>query len=135
MFVFVTVIVVNMRRDDALAHRIETGRHTLFDVRVTDVKAQLQIMQMRVCDEMMQRTWRTKLVGRIFQRDGHTAGGPRGARRDPANRVASTAPALLGSPTYSNRQHRMCNREQSSRSGSKDRYSGTNTRTEQSSWP
>src|SRR5580692_12253752 len=73
MFVFVTVIVVNMRRDDALAHRIETGRHTLFDVRVTDVEAQLQIMEMRVCDEMMQRTWRTKLVGRIFQRDGHTA--------------------------------------------------------------
>ena len=38
MFVFVTVIVVNMRRDEALAHRIETGRHTLFDVRVTDVE-------------------------------------------------------------------------------------------------
>ena len=73
MLVLVTMIVVNMRSDHALAHRVEAGDHPLFDVCVPYVEAQLQIVKVRVGDEMLQRGGRAKLIGGILERDSHTA--------------------------------------------------------------
>ena len=73
MLVLFTVIIVDMRVSDAVAHQVIAFDGAAFDVRVTDVEAEAHIVQMRFLDELRERSRRAKFIGSILQCDGDAA--------------------------------------------------------------
>jgi len=65
MLVLFAVIVVNVRGHHAFAHGVKTYFDALFDMRVAGVEAKPQIMQVRIGNEVLQRSRCAQLIGRI----------------------------------------------------------------------
>src|SRR5580704_1964504 len=67
MLVLLAVIVVDVRGDQPIAHRVKGNLHGRVHMRVTRVQAESEVVQMRIHNEMLERGGCADLIRRVFE--------------------------------------------------------------------